>query len=167
MRSFIVIKGLCQFFRNLKRVRCERVKKLVCVGNPRTCAQHTRTHTHNTRTTHVQHTHNTQTHAHTHKHARARAHAHTHKHPNSHQNTRELLGPNKHFPPSILSKLGLEPGRRPIPLRKACKWDGASRTGRDTMPAENAITPEFATESRFLPHNFRTREQNIGAAAMM
>ena len=81
MRSFIVLKGLCQFFRNLKRVKCERVKKLVCVGNPRTRAQHTRararvkntrTQTCNTCTTHAQHT-NTRTRTR----ARPRARAHT------------------------------------------------------------------------------------------
>ena len=76
MRSFIVLKGLCQFFRNLKRVKCERVKKLVCVGNPRTRAQHTRARARSRKKythTNAQHMHNTRTRTR----ARPRARAHT------------------------------------------------------------------------------------------
>ena len=59
---------------HLKLVRCERVNKLICVGNPRTRAQHTRARARSRKKythTNAQHMHNTRTRA------RPRARAHT------------------------------------------------------------------------------------------
>ena len=57
---------------HLKLVRCERVNKLVYVGNPRTRARARNAHTHNTSTTQAQHTR-------TRVRPRARAHTQTPK----------------------------------------------------------------------------------------
>ena len=57
---------------HLKLARCERVNKLVYVGNPRTRARARNAHTHNTSTTHAQHTR-------TRVRPRARAHTQTPK----------------------------------------------------------------------------------------